>query len=86
MSSRFSFARVNTHTNAAGETITEHITPEYRPTDHEDFKQWPKVEELLEGSTLSRGVTLEREGELLLDDLVFSREVTPDAEYENGWS
>ena len=76
MPSRFSFARVNTYTNAAGETITEHMTPEYRkPTGFGDSKRWSEDEDSL---VLSREVTPEHEGELLLDGLVLSREVPPE--------
>jgi hypothetical protein len=86
MPSRFSFARVNTYTNAAGETITEHMTPEYRkPTDFNDPKEWSDDEDI---PVLSRKGTPEHEGELLLDGLVLSREVSPSIECEqlSGWS
>jgi hypothetical protein len=86
MPSRFSFARLNTYTNAAGETITEHMTPEYRkPTEFNDPKEWSDDEDI---PVLSRKGTPEHEGELLLDGLVLSREVSPSIECEqlSGWS
>lgn len=96
MPSRFSFARVNTYTNAAGETITEHMTPEYRkPTGFGDSKEWYEDEDSLllsrevtpeyedvDNLMFATEVTPEHEGELLLDNPVFSREVSPDAECE----
>ena len=81
MPSRFSFARVNTYTNAAGETITEHMTPEYRkPTGFGDSKEWYEDEDSL---LLSREVTPEYED---VDNLMFATEVTPEHEANCCWT
>lgn len=93
MLSSFSFALVNTYTNAAGETVTEHMNPDYRslmgPNDSPkdspdgDFKPWSEGEE---GPVFSRNLasseTSEVECELLLDNLELGREGSP--EFENG--
>lgn len=71
---------MNTYTNASGEIITEHMTPQHpKPPDSDDSEQSSKGG----GSPdFDRGATPEQNDDLLLDDMVFSREVTP--EHEGG--
>lgn len=82
-SSRSSFALVNTYTNAAGETVTERMTPEYpRPTDSDDSKPWPKADKLLKGRASSSEETSEPKGEWLSENPTSSGRVTPEVECE----
>lgn len=75
---------MNTYTNAAGKTVTEHMTPEWpKMTDFDDFKPWPKGDKKeLERPASSRDETPERKGEWLPESLVFSAEATPDIDGE----
>lgn len=75
---------MNTYTNSAGETVVEHMTPEWpKMTDFDDLKPWPKGDKKkMERPASSSDGTPEGKGEWLSESLVFSREATADFDGE----